>query len=196
MQMDGLLRQAGIVFSVVRNEKELFSTIGLDNRETSTGKRYVGFMPGIDVQSGDILINPVQEKFFVTETRTAFFAGKAHRLMAYYQTEVERDAVLSEGRHSVFNIQNAYGSVIGNNYQTTINYKSALGELKERVSDEKSEDKADMEKVIALLEMVVNNQIPASKGLFSKFSELMERHSWLSGSVASTILGWLMSKIP
>ena len=53
-----------------------------------------------------------------------------------------------------------------------------------------------MEKVIALLEMVVNNQVPASKGLFSKFSELMERHSWLSGSVASTILGWLMSKIP
>lgn len=36
---------------------------------------------------------------------------------------------------------------------------------------------------------------PASKGLFSRFSEVMGRHSWLPNSVAGAILSWLMTKI-
>ncbi len=67
--------------------------------------------------------------------------------------------------------------------------------MKERVEQEQSEDKEDLKKIISLLEMVVNEQVPPSKGLFSKSSAVMERHSWIANSVAATVLSWLMSQI-
>ena len=73
MSIDPILKRSGITFSIVRSGVEIEYTVGLDNREKSTGKRYVGFMPDTDIQAGDVLINPANEKFYVTETKTAFF---------------------------------------------------------------------------------------------------------------------------
>lgn len=193
--MDAMLRRSGVRFSVMRNEVEVLSAIGLDNRETATGKRYVGFMPETDVQAGDILISPANEQFYVTDTKIAFFTGKPHRLMAYYQTSAERNGILVQQSTPIFNIENAYGSVIGTGNSATINYNASIQSLMEQVKQSDSPDKEDMEKIVSLLEMIINNQVPPSKGLFSKFSGIMERHSWLSNSVAATILGWLMSQI-
>lgn len=192
--IQGLLRSMGIDYLVRRAGCPDRTEKGLINREQDTKRAYVGFMPDTDIAVGDILENPAGDLFYVIETQTQFFQSQPHQLKAYYQTEVERKTA-SKSSQSVFNIGTAYGSVIGNENQAVINYNSSIQDLKEKVAQSDSQDKETMEKIVSLLEMVVNNQVPPSKGLFSKFSTVMERHSWLSNSVAGTILAWLMSKI-
>lgn len=58
-----------------------------------------------------------------------------------------------------------------------------------------SPDKEDLQQLLSLLEMLVNDRIPAQKGMLSKFSAVMERNSWITGAISSTLLGWLMSQI-
>lgn len=193
-RIQSFLRSMGIDYLVKRDGFNDRSERGLKNREQDTGKAFIGFMPGTDIAIGDILENPAGDIFYVVEVETQFFQGKPHQLKAFYQTEVERKAA-PQPAQSVFNIGTAYGSVIGNENQAVINYNSSAQDLKEKVNQSDSPDKEDMEKIVSLLEMVVNNQVPPSKGLFSKFSEVMERHSWLSNSVAGTIFAWLTSKI-
>lgn len=195
MPIEMFLRQSGINYTVKRDSQPDRTEKGLINTENSSGRKYIGFMPGTDITPNDVLMNPSGDLFYIVETLTDSFLGKPHQLKAYYQTKREHELAQQEPK-AIFNVQNAYGSVIGTNNQATINYTASIREMKERVSNEFSPDKEDMEKIISLLEMVVNNQVPPSKGLFSKFSEVMERHSWLSNSVAATVLGWLLSQLP
>lgn len=94
-----------------------------------------------------------------------------------------------------FHINNAYGSVIGTQQNVTLNYKSSLSQLKSDVNACNSEDKESLQKIVSLLEMILDNQVPPNKGIFSKFSAVMERNSWFTSAVSSTIMGWLMTQI-
>ena len=67
--------------------------------------------------------------------------------------------------------------------------------MKEQVQSSSSPDKDDLQQLLSLLEMLVNDRIPAQKGMFSKFSDVMERNSWITSAISSTLLGWLMSQI-
>lgn len=194
MPIESFLRTMGINYLVRRQDCADRSEKGLINREQDTKRAFIGFRPKTDIKIGDILENPAGDLFYITEVRTQYFQGRAHSLMAYYETDIERKN-RQQATQSVFNIGTAYGSIIGNENQAIINYNSSIQDLKEKIEQSDSPDKESMEKIVSLLEMVVNNQVPPSKGLFSKFSEVMERHSWLSNSVAGTILAWLTSKI-
>ena len=188
-----VIKQNGTKFRIVREDVPDRTELGVRNRD-ATGKSYIGFLPKTDIKAGDILVSPSEDIFYVIETETQFVRQEAIQLKAFIQSEREHNAA-EQSSSAIFNIQNAYGSVIGTNNQATINYNSAIGELKERVASDTSEDKEQLEKIVSLLEMVVNDQVPPSKGLFSRFSEVMERNSWISGSVAGAILAWLTSKI-
>ncbi len=195
MPLETFLKLHGINFIVQRSSEPDRTELGLPNHDKETNRAYIGFRPGIDIKVGDKLINPANESVYVTETETDFFRGKPEQLMVYYQTELEHNAE-NKISNTVFNIQNAYGSVIGNSNQVTIYYDETIKKLKEQVATTESSDKAELEKIIALLEMVVNNQVPPTKGLFSKFRNVMERNSWITGSIANAILSWLLSKTP
>lgn len=188
-----VIRQSGTRFRIIRENVPDRTEIGLKNRETVTGRSYIGFLPKTDIKAGDILVSPSEDIFYVVETETQFVRQEAIQLKAFIQSEREHHAD-EQSSAPTFNIQNAYGSVIGTNNQATINYNSAISELKERVASDASEDKEQLEKIVSLLEMVVNDQVRPSKGLFSRFSEVMERNSWIAGSVANAILNWLLSK--
>ena len=152
-------------------------------------------MPDVDVKAGDILTNSNGDTYRIISAEMQFLRGAPHYLQAFYQTEQERNAA-KQSSAPVFNIQNAYGSVIGSGNQATINYNSAISELKQAVSSDTSADKEQLEKIVSLLEMVVDGQVPPSKGLFSKFRDVMERNSWITGSVANALLSWLLTKTP
>lgn len=181
MPFDTFLKQHGIPYTVCRPSMNNRVEVGLPD------SGHISFMPGADIQAGDTLVNPSGDTYRIMRVETEYINKTPHFTKAFYQAE-------NSGVQTVFNIQNAYGSVIGNN--NSVNYISALEDLKQRISVETSPDKKDMEKIASLLEMIVNEQIKPSKGLFSKFSEVMERHSWLSSSVAGAILSWLQMKIP
>lgn len=187
--MESFLKEHGIEYTINRNGS-IHTEIGLPN--SIDGDKCICFYPNADIKPLDALTNPAGDEYCISDVETVFHEKTPAYLKAAYRSKENA----TKNEQTIFNIQNAYGSVIGNRNQATVNYNSTLQELKERVSQEASSDKNDMEKIISLLEMVVNNQVPASKGLFSKFSEVMERHSWLSSSVAGTLLSWLLAQIP
>lgn len=194
MIFETFLNMHGISITVKREGEEDRIIRGLLNQDQTTGKEYVGFRPGTDIKVGDLMVTPAGDRMFVSDVKTNFFRGKPEELTAYYQTEAERNAAKSAP--TIVNIGgNAYGVAVGNGNSAIINYAASIQTIKEEAVKTSPADQAVIERIVALLEMVVNNQVPPSKGLFSKFSDVMERHSWLSSAVASTILGWLMNSI-
>lgn len=194
MGIEVLLQRMGVTYIVKRKHASDKTEVGLPNHEKNTKRAYIGFMPDTDVKSGDILTNPAGESVYVTETATDYFQKMPHQLKAYYQTEAERSPseVMS---NTIFNIQNAYGSIIGNDNVATVNYDATIKELKNQIASCDSPDKAELEKIISILEMIVENQIPPQKGILSKFSDVMERNSWITGSISSAIISWLTAAL-
>lgn len=185
------LQQHGIFYIVKRNGH---SQLGLPNTEKSTGRKYIGFIPGTDIHLGDSLTNPAGDTFYIVDVQTQFVHQEPYQLKAYYQTEFDKERY-AQPSSPVFNIGNAYGSVIGTQHTVTFNYKDSLQTAKMQIESSDSSDKEELQRVISLLEMIVNNQLPPQKGLLSKFSSVLERNSWITGSIASTLLGWLTSQI-
>lgn len=173
MPFETFLQSHGVKYSVQRSNLPIREETGLPD------KGHIGFMPDVDVKAGDILTNPNDDTYHITKVEMQFFHGAPHYLQAFYQIEQELNAA-KQSSAPVFNIQNAYGSVIGTGNQATINYNSAISGLKRAVSSDTSADKEQLEKIVSLLEMVVNDQVPPSKGLFSKFRDVMDRNSWIN----------------
>ncbi|HBI62461.1 MAG TPA: hypothetical protein DDY31_14830 [Lachnospiraceae bacterium] len=188
-------RNSMIEYAIERNENIVNTFKGLPNHEKSTGLAYVGFEPGTDVKTGDWMINPLNERFYVRDAKTAFFQGQPHSLNAYYLTESEyKDQQTTAS--NIFNIGTAYGSVIGTQTSVTLNYNESIENFRKQVNEqEDSPDKEQMNQIISLLEMITKDQLPVQKGLFSRFSALMEKHTWISNAVSSTILSWLTTRL-
>lgn len=189
------INDRGIMFKVERNGSVVLELKGLPNRDNPQSPRYIGFMPESDVKIGDWLINPADERLYVSDTVTDFFLQQKSQLKAYYQTVAEHD-VKTERATAIFNIGNATNSVIGMQSTVTMNINSSIQEAKEQIASSDSDDKEELQKIISLLEMVVNNQVPAQKGLLSKFSAVMQRNSWITGAISSVLLNWLLTQTP
>lgn len=193
--LEYFIQEHGLSYSVERNGALVHCSItGLPNTEKSTGKKYIGFMPGTDIQPNDVLTNPAGEIIYIADAQTQFLHREPYQLKAYYQTEYEK-AYNAQSNSPVFNIGTTYGSVIGTQQSVTVNYKDSLRATKKQIEDSDSPDKEELQQIISLLEMIVNNQLPPKKGLLSKFSAVLERNSWLTGSIASALISWLTSQI-
>lgn len=188
------LASHGYQFQIQRNGSTVAELKGLPNNDQGDSRKYVGFMPGSDVATGDWLINPSNERFLVVDTVTTYFFGKPSELKAYVETENEH-AHKSSGATNIFNIANATGSVIGTQSTVTLNYTHSIQQAKEQIESSDTADKEELRQVITLLEMVVNNQVPPQKGLFSKFADVIQRNSWLTGSITSALLSWLLTQV-
>ncbi len=104
--------------------------------------------------------------------------------------------ILSQFNISPSAIVSVIINIFGSGNTATINYNNSIQDIKKAIAESESTDKEELKQIVSLLEMVVNNQVPASKGLFSRFSEVMERNSWITGSIAGALLPWLTMQIP
>ena len=191
--LDVFLQNFGQEFSVERNGEVVATHEGLPNKESNGGTKYIGFRPGVDIQPGDWVINTSGERFYVKNRETQSPFGKPYQLKIYYDTEFDYNRQQSTTQ-TVFNITNASGSVIGNYNNVSISYTKTLNELRDKVENNDSPDKTELQNIVKLLEMIVDNKVPVSKGIFSKFSDVMERHSWITSAIASTILTWMTTR--
>lgn len=190
-----LLQRNGIMFAIERENASPNPEKGLMNREQSTQKKYIGFMPETKIEIGDWLINPSGDRFFVYDKETTSFAGAPSQLKCYIQTEAEFNSQKNAGG-TVFNIGSATGSVIGTQTVVNFNYTNAIEQIRQQISASNSSDKAELEKITNLLEMVINNDLPPQKGMFSKFSDVLKRNSWFATPMMTAFFGWLTSQIP
>lgn len=182
----------GSVKMRIERNGEIVATLqGLPNHEKATRRAYIGFEPGSDIQIGDVVINPANERFHIINVRNSFVNDRAIQIKAYSLSETEYTQSREKHETAVYNIGNAYGSVIGNSSNATINYQMGFQEMRERAAFENTPDREQVEKLISLVEMMVNGEVPAQKGLLSRFSETMEKHSWLTSSISSLLLSWL-----
>ena len=189
-----ILNNAGQPYKIERNGIIVDNVQGVSNRTSDTHRNYIGFIPGTDVRPNDWLINQFDEHFFVQDTKTTTFMKEPHQLQAFILTKLEYEDKQTTN-NATFQITNAYGSVIGNQRDFTLNYSSSVNELREMINNSESTDKDDLSKIVDLLEMITNNQLPVSKGIFSKFSDVMQRNSWITSHIASILLNWLTTQI-
>lgn len=185
----------GVLYSVERGHKQIATHKGLINREQSTNRRYISFHVGTDIQIGDWLTNPSGDKYLVIDKETTSFSGQPHDLKCMIQSEAEAKQSNLTASTNIFNIGSANGSVIGTQANVTLNYNEAIQNAKDKIASVDSPDKEELQQIVSLLEMITNNQIQPHKGLLSKFSAVMERNSWITGSIASALLSWLTSQI-
>ena len=89
---------------------------------------------------------------------------------------------------TVFNIGSVTNSVVGNNNTVTI----SIQEMRDRAEQEGGTDKEALQEIISILEKILAGQETPKQGLFKKFSACMERNSWITGAIASALLGWLL----
>lgn len=196
MPFTTFLDMQGIEVLIERDGQPLKKLRGLFNAETNTKRKYCGFLPDTDIRPNDWIVKTdTGERLFVVDTKSQSFRGKTESIKAFYQTGAEHENSTQNTQQPIFNIQNAYGSVIGIGNTASFSYQNAVNELRETIESSESPDKEELKQIVSLLEMVVKNQVPASKGLFSKFSGVMERNSWISSAVASAIMTWLLSRI-
>lgn len=182
----------GIMYSVIRSDSKINVCKGLPNSDSDG--RYIGFPADYDVLVGDILIPSSNEKFYVVDTIIDYWEGQPSQKRAYIQTEAEHASSKLQAT-TIFNIGSATGSIIGTQANATLNYKESIQNAKEQIASTDSPDKEELQQIINLLEMVINNQVPPQKGLFSKFSAVMERNSWITGTIASALLSWLTTQL-
>ena len=157
-----LLKQQGQLYKIERNSQTISTLDGLPNHGNSH-KQYIGFTPGSDVMAGDCLINSVGERFYVKDTVTDFFMQKPNQLKAFYLTENEFKNQQSASASTVFNIENATGFVIGTQSVVNMNYQTTMQQLHEQVSACILPDKEQLEKLISMLELITNDDVPAHK---------------------------------
>ena len=181
-------------YIIQREGSESFKAFGMANREESTNRKYVGFPPESSIQAGDKLTNSVNESVYVSEVETTFYRGEPFQKKAFVVNESEYFSKKSMP-NAVFNIHNAYGSIIGNQPSAILNYSGSFDQLRESISTSDSVDKDELNELLDILKLVMDEKIPAKKGILSKFSEVMERNSWITGSIASSILSWLLTSI-
>jgi len=185
----------GISYMVERNNSIIGEYKGLISTQQSTGRRYVAFLPETDIQPNDWLINPSGDRFYVNDKETTTFARMPHRLNCYVESEVQHNQQNSSSSPVTFNIGNANSSAIGVQPVVSINYNESIENLRQLISDTNSPDKEELSKITDLLQMMIDNQLPPQKGMLSKFSGVMERNSWITGSIASTLINWLTTQI-
>lgn len=176
------IKRRGTDFTLQRGENSPVVCRGLPNRE----KAYIGFAPDTDILRGDILLNPAGDKFFVVDVQTQFVENTAMQVMAYYQTERERNRNMNTG--NTYNVQNAHNVMIGDGSQTvdygnavagnqgTVNYNSdssTLGELYELVQPRMSEFKEDIDRLIGIVQKIESGAIRVDKSAFSSVKAII-----------------------
>ena len=196
MDMSQWLSQKGVSITIKRNNAIICETLGLFNHEKSNGSLFIGFMPEIDVAVGDYLITANGEIFHAKDMKRQFINQRPYQLKVYVYTHEEYSQQKNANSQVTYNISNAIGSIIGNHNVNTLNYtNSSIAEMREKVSNAPLEDREELSKLIDLLEMVVEDKVPASKGLFSRFSAVMERNSWITSSITNAVMSWLLSRL-
>lgn len=188
------IKDRGIIFKIERNGSSISELKGLPNRDNPQSPKYVGFMPDSDVQTGDWLINPANERLYVSDIQTDFFLQEKSQLKAYYQTLAEYNAKPSNPSIS-FNIGNATHSVIGTQTHFTMNINGSIQDARELINSSNSADKKELQEIIDLLEQIAKSHEPIQQGFLSKFLSVIQRNSWIAGPISSIALNLLLAQI-
>jgi hypothetical protein len=187
MNLEPFMRISGEDFRVDRGG-ELFVVEGIMIRE----KQKVQFRPKTDVRPGDWLIAGSGKRYYVYDTDVHIFQRKPHAIVASYRTEAEQERALDPPeatRSQVFNLYgNAYGSVFGNQQNVTLEQTFTFEELDRQIEERGGDDAEVLREMVEEIRLTLEGQDSLSRGRLVQFSELLNRHAWITGPVAQMLL--------
>ena len=84
------MKRAGQPYVVVRNDARLHTLEGLINSDKGSGRRYIGFFPGADLQPGDWVEGEVSgDRYFISEIASDVLDGRVFLVKGYALTVAE-----------------------------------------------------------------------------------------------------------
>lgn len=191
----GAIKRMGTDFTLQRSGSQPTVIRGCLKREEG----YIGFLPETGILRGDVLLNPAGDKFFVVDVQTQFEQNVAMQVMAYYQTERERNAMERGGGMTV----NAHNVIMGNGSQSidygnavvgnqgAVNYapdNSTVNELNELLAPHEKEYKEDVARLRSIVQEIESGAIIVKKGVFSPVKAFL--------TLFPKIKGFLKGKFP
>lgn len=144
-----------------------------------------------DVREGDWLVEKsTHKRCFVEDLRPI----TTDEYIARYRTE--RQMRKSEKTVSL-NIGNIYGpAIVGSQSNAVIHFGASFAEIRHFLSRQNipDPDKAELEALTKAVEAMVENQIPASSGMFSRYLSIAEKYSGLVSLILQPFLTSLFQK--
>ena len=192
-QTEVFINERGVAFKIERNGQIVSESKGLLSLEENSSRKIIRFFHNSDVKSGDWVISPANERFYIVDTITQYAFNMASELRVYYQTLTEYNSK-TEAPSVSFHIENATNSMIGTQSNFTMNINGSIQEAREQINSSNSSDKEELLQIIELLEQISNNQVPIKQGILSKFSAVIQRNSWITSPIASIALNLLLTQ--
>ena len=153
-------------------------------------KPRIDFENDVDVKSSDWLINSVGERLYVTEVASLSDYYKS----CYYISEYEYNQSKQSNPTFSINANTIENSIIGTQSNAVINLDSQIQKIRSDIDSSDSPDKEELHQIISLLEEISKNGDPVPKNILSRFSAVMERNSWIAGSIASFLLNLFLGR--
>jgi hypothetical protein len=189
------MKMAGEKYKVIRNGEEIFVAEGMQNTEDNTLRKYVGLYPDTDIQAGDWIIGEVSKnEFYIEDIKTDVIDGRAFQKKGYTLTKVQyqqRNKV-NDTVSNQFHIGNVYGSILGSTGNNSINSIFNFEALNKMIDEKGGDDKEELRQMILEIKEMFEDSEKVKKGSLSKFSESMQKHSWITGAVAKLGLDFLI----
>lgn len=112
----------------------------------------------------------------------------AHTGRVYFEMQ-EKSHTMNQSEKTVFNIQQATNSILGNQQHATINQTTINFEaIKELVASKGENDNPEIQELIAILQNHLEQNKPLEKGMLSKFGDVLQQHPWLSNPLGQLII--------
>jgi hypothetical protein len=182
--MNEIMKTSGEEFEIVR-DGNVRTLIGAKNTQKNTNRKYVQFHPGTDVKVGDTLIRKITgDTWTVVEVDPYLIQGQIFSVNTYYQTGVERS---QQQPQSVVNYTFHNSSNIIAGSQTTAILTVNTKEIEAEIERNGGHDKEDLLAMVAEIKEALEKKDVLAKNSLAKFSETLERHSWITGSLVQLL---------
>lgn len=152
----------------------------------------------LPIEEGDRIIrelsNGLSESFLILDRG---YYDRTHGIPAHYQMKVKKESAIDLERQTTmqFHIGTVYGSNIGTQGSAHVENVFNFEKVDQLIEEHGGPDKEELRAMIEELKEFFDDSEKVKKGSLSKFSELMERHSWISGTVAQMGLGFLTGSL-
>lgn len=179
------LQTSGKDFTVVRTSETAKGVLVNYNC-----RQHIDFPIELDIHSNDWIVNSVGEKLFVTEIQEC-----SPYKSCYYLSEYEYNSRMSQATTFNINADKIENSIIGTQTNATISLSNDLEQIRKMIDESPSSDKDELHELLSLLEQQLKTNESIPKGIFSRFSAVMQRNSWISGAISSFLLKLLQIPI-
>lgn len=148
----------------------------------------------LPIEEGDKIIrqlsNGLSESYLILDRG---FYDRTHGIPAHYQMKVKKESAIDLEKSSSmhFNIGTVYGSNIGTQGSAHVENVFNFERIDQMIEEKGGEEKEELRKMIDEIRELFEDSEKVKKGSLSKFSGLMEKHSWISGAIAQLGLGFL-----